>query len=54
LTRILESRLYGVSATDPITFSVTALAMIAAAAIAALLPASRAASVAPVTAIRDS
>jgi putative ABC transport system permease protein len=54
LTRILESRLYGVSATDPITFSVTALAMIAAAAIAALLPASRAASVAPVTAISDS
>jgi ABC-type antimicrobial peptide transport system permease subunit len=53
LTRILESRLYGVSATDPLTFALAGLAMITAATCAALVPASRAASVEPVTAMRD-
>jgi predicted permease len=54
LTRILASRLYGVSATDPLTFSVAAAAMLFSAMLAALVPASRAAGVEPVSAIRGS
>jgi predicted permease len=53
LTRILESRLYGVSPTDPLTFALVGLAMIMAATCAALVPALRAAGVEPVTAIRE-
>lgn len=52
-TRILESRLYGVSPTDPVTFAVSGLALIGAALLAAAVPAARAAEVEPVTAIRE-
>ena len=51
-TRVIASLLYGVSATDPLTFITTALLLIAVAAIAALLPARRATRIDPLSALR--
>lgn len=51
-TRLLRSQLHGVSATDPATFVVVAIAFAGAALLAGLLPARRAARVDPMTALR--
>jgi len=52
LTRVLSSFLYGVTATDPLTFAGVALSLIVAAAAASYLPARRASRVEPITALR--
>jgi putative ABC transport system permease protein len=52
LTRILASFLFGVRARDPLTVSVVSLVLLAAALLATLLPARRAASVDPMSALR--
>jgi len=52
LTRLMQGVLYGVEATDPLTFGVVALGLLAVAALASWLPARRAASVDPAVAIR--
>ena len=51
--RILGSRLYGVASNDPLTFSGTAVIVFTIAALAAWLPASRAARVEPMTILRS-
>jgi len=50
----LRSMLYGVSATDPVTFATVPLFFILVAALASLVPAWRAARVDPVSALRES
>jgi putative ABC transport system permease protein len=52
LTRYLKAMLYGVSATDPITFIGVALGLAVAAGIAISIPARRASQVDPVIALR--
>jgi macrolide transport system ATP-binding/permease protein len=52
ITRLISSRLFGVSAADPLTIAVASLLMIAVAALAAFLPAYRAARVDPMVALR--
>ena len=52
LTRAMASMLFEVSATDPITYAVLALVMLAVAAAASFVPARRALEVDPVTALR--
>jgi ABC-type antimicrobial peptide transport system permease subunit len=52
LTRMLTSLLYGVTARDPITFTIVALILGAVAIVASLLPARRAARVDPLVALR--
>ncbi|MPZ17776.1 MAG: FtsX-like permease family protein [Luteitalea sp.] len=52
LTRVLEAQLYGVSATDPVTFTIVALVLGGIALIASLIPAWRAATVDPLVALR--
>jgi putative ABC transport system permease protein len=51
-TRLLQSQLHGISATDPTTFAVVAIAFAGAALLAGLLPARRASRVDPMTALR--
>src|SRR5215510_12781490 len=51
LTRLISSRLFGVTATDPPTIVAAVLLMIAVATLAALLPAQRAARVDPLVAL---
>lgn len=52
LTRLLDSLLFGVSATDPLTFGVLAALLLAVAALACYFPARRAAGVDPLIALR--
>jgi putative ABC transport system permease protein len=51
--RLLGSLLYGVSASDPLPWSLAAVALLAVAAIANLVPAGRAVRVNPTSALRS-
>ena len=53
LTRVMASLLFGISATDVLTFSAVPIALIVAAMLASYLPALRATRVDPVVALRD-
>ena len=53
LTRVMQTLLFEVSALDPLAFAIAAVSMVIVALLAALIPASRAARVDPVTALRN-
>jgi putative ABC transport system permease protein len=51
-SRLVASMLYGLQATDPFTYALAAGVLIGVALVAALIPATRASRVAPMTALR--
>ncbi len=54
LSRLVEKMLFGISATDPLSFGATAAVLAAAALLANLIPARRAAALDPTVALRSS
>jgi len=52
MSTVMKSLLFGVSATDPLTYAAVAVTLVAVAALASWIPASRAAGVDPSTALR--
>jgi predicted permease len=52
LSRLVESQLYGLSPTDPVTLGLAAVVLLSVALVAGYLPASRATRVDPMTALR--
>jgi ABC-type antimicrobial peptide transport system permease subunit len=53
LTRLIESQLYGVTATDPATFALVAAVLAATALLANLIPAIRATRLDPAVVLRE-
>ena len=53
VTRLLSSQLWGVSASDPLTFSIVVLVVVAVGAAASFMPARRATCVDPLVALRE-
>jgi putative ABC transport system permease protein len=52
VTRVLSDLLYGIKPSDPLTFFSVAVSLVAVAVVACLIPASRAASIEPMQALR--
>ncbi|HEX6975507.1 MAG TPA: hypothetical protein VF147_13975, partial [Vicinamibacterales bacterium] len=53
-TRLLEGFLYGVEATDPLTFVAVAMLLLAVAVIASYIPSRRALRIDPIVALKGS